>query len=69
MLEVLNPATEEVVESLEPATEDELVKANGHPEAMAPLVIALAKAAESFLDPAARAELDALATSLAQTIR
>lgn len=43
--------------------------ANGHPEAMAPLVRALAKAAESFLDPAARAELDTLAASLAQTKR
>ena len=40
--------------------------ANGHPEAMVPLVRALAKAAESFLDSAARAELEALATSLAQ---
>ena len=43
--------------------------ANGHPEAMAPLVTALAKAAESFLDPAARAELDALAVTLAKTKR
>jgi hypothetical protein len=43
--------------------------ANGHPEAMAPLVTALARAAESFLDPAARAELDALATSLAHACR
>jgi hypothetical protein len=43
--------------------------ANGHPDAMAPLVTALAKAAESFLDPAARGELDALAASLAQTKR
>lgn len=43
--------------------------ANGHPEAMAPLVTALAKAAESFLDPAARAELDALAATLAKTKR
>ena len=38
--------------------------ANGHPESMAPLVKALAKAADSFLDPAARAELDALASRL-----
>ena len=43
--------------------------ANGRREAMAPLVIALARAAESFLDPAARAELDALATSLAHACR
>ena len=43
--------------------------ANGHPEAMAPLVTALAKAADAFLDPAARAELDALATRLARTGR
>jgi hypothetical protein len=43
--------------------------ANGHPEAMAPLVTALAKAAESFLDPAARAELDALAATLAKRKR
>jgi hypothetical protein len=43
--------------------------ANGHPEAMAPLVIALAKAADGFLDPAARAELAALATRLAQLER
>ena len=43
--------------------------ANGHSEAMAPLVSALARAAESFLDPAARAELDALATSLARASR
>ena len=39
--------------------------ANGHPEAIAPLVTALAKAAESFLDSPARAELDALAADLA----
>jgi hypothetical protein len=39
--------------------------ANGHPEAMAPLVTALAKAAEAFLDAGARAELDALAARLA----
>jgi hypothetical protein len=39
--------------------------ANGHAGAMAPLVRALARAAESFLDPAARAELDALAARLA----
>jgi len=38
--------------------------ANGHPDTMAPLVRALAKAAESFLDPPARAELDALAVRL-----
>ena len=43
--------------------------ANGHPEAMAPLVTALARAADSFLDPAARAELDALASSLAKLER
>ena len=43
--------------------------ANGHPEAMAPLVTALAKAADSFLDPAARAELDALASTLAKLER
>ena len=43
--------------------------ANGHPEAMAPLVTALARAAESYLDPAARAELDALAVSLARNGR
>ena len=40
--------------------------ANGHPEAMAPLVTALARAADAFLDPAARGELDALAASLAR---
>ena len=40
--------------------------ANGHPEAMAPLVSALAKAADSFLDPAARSELTALAAQLAR---
>ena len=39
--------------------------ANGRPAAMAPLVSALAKASESFLDPAARAELQALAARLA----
>lgn len=38
--------------------------ANGHPEAMAPLVTALARAADAFLDPPAKAELDALATRL-----
>ena len=43
--------------------------ANGHPEAMAALVTALARAAESFLDPAARGELDALAASLARAKR
>lgn len=43
--------------------------ANGHPEAMAPLVSALARAAGSFLDPAARSELDALAAQLAQLKR
>ncbi|MFL5619922.1 MAG: hypothetical protein ACJ79A_16195 [Gemmatimonadaceae bacterium] len=43
--------------------------ANGHPESMAPLVIALAKAADSFLDPAARSELVALAAQLAQLKR
>jgi hypothetical protein len=43
--------------------------ANGHPEAMAPLVSALAKAADSFLDPAARSELDSLATQLARLKR
>ena len=40
--------------------------ANGHPESMAPLVAALAKAADAFLDAAARSELDALATQLAR---
>jgi hypothetical protein len=40
--------------------------ANGHPEAMAPLVNALARAADTFLDPASRAELDALAARLAK---
>jgi hypothetical protein len=43
--------------------------ANGHPEAIAPLVTALAKAADAFLDPAARAELSALAAKLTQTKR
>jgi hypothetical protein len=43
--------------------------ANGHPESMAPLVSALAKAADSFLDPAARSELAALAAQLAKTAR
>lgn len=43
--------------------------ANGYPESMAPLVAALAKAADAFLDPAARSELDALATRLAQSKR
>jgi len=43
--------------------------ANGHPESMAPLVAALAKAADSFLDPAARSELAALAAQLAKTAR
>jgi hypothetical protein len=43
--------------------------ANGHPGAMAPLVTALARAADSFLDPAARAELDALASLLAKLER
>ena len=43
--------------------------ANGYPEGMAPLVSALAKAADSFLDPAARSELDALASQLAQLKR
>ena len=38
--------------------------ANGHPEGMAPLVDALARAADSFLDPAAKAELEALAARL-----
>ena len=41
--------------------------ANGRADTMAPLVSALARAADSFLDPAARAELDALAASLAGT--
>jgi hypothetical protein len=40
--------------------------ANGHADAMAPLVAALAKAADSFLDAAARSELDTLATQLAR---
>ena len=39
--------------------------ANGRAEVMAPLVTALAKAADSFLDPPARAELHALAAKLA----
>ena len=43
--------------------------ANGHPEAIAPLVTALAKAADPFLDAAARAELSALAARLSQTKR
>jgi hypothetical protein len=43
--------------------------ANGHPESMAPLVAALANAADSFLDPAARSELAALAAQLAQLKR
>ena len=43
--------------------------ANGYPEGMAPLVSALARAADSFLDPAARSELDALASQLAQLKR
>ncbi|MEO8561130.1 MAG: hypothetical protein ABI601_03585 [bacterium] len=34
---------------------------------MAPLIVSLAKAAESFLDPAARGELDALASRLARS--
>jgi len=38
--------------------------ANGHPESMAPLVVALSKAADAFLDPGARSELDTLATQL-----
>ena len=38
--------------------------ANGHPESMAPLVTALAKAADAFLDAGARSELDTLATQL-----
>ena len=41
--------------------------AKGRADTMAPLVSALANAAESFLDPAARAELDALAARLAAT--
>jgi hypothetical protein len=43
--------------------------ANGHPESMAPLVTALAKAADAFLDPPARSELDALSARLAQSKR
>ena len=43
--------------------------ATAQPAAMAPLVTALTKAAESFLDPAARNELEALAVRLAQTER
>jgi len=39
--------------------------ANGRAHAMAPLVSALARAADSFLDPAARAELETLAARLA----
>jgi len=39
--------------------------ANGRADMMAPLVSALAKAADSFLDPAARAELEALRARLA----
>ena len=41
--------------------------ASGSADAMAPLVSALANAAESFLDSAARAELDALAARLANS--
>jgi hypothetical protein len=41
--------------------------AYGHAESMASLVAALAKAADAFLDPAARLELDALAARLAQS--
>lgn len=37
----------------------------GKAAVMAPLVAALAKAAESFLDPASRGELEALAKALA----
>ena len=43
--------------------------ANGHPEAMAPLVAALAKAADAFLDTASRSELDTLATQLGRLKR
>jgi hypothetical protein len=43
--------------------------ANGHPESMAPLVAALAKAADAFLDPGARSELDTLATQLGRLKR
>jgi hypothetical protein len=43
--------------------------ANGRPESMAPLVSALAKAADSFLVPGARSELAALAAQLAKTAR
>jgi hypothetical protein len=43
--------------------------ANGHPEAMAPLVSALAKAADSFLDSAARSELDTLVIQLSRLKR
>lgn len=43
--------------------------ARGDATAIAPLVAALARAAESFLDPAARAELDTLATTLANGTR
>jgi hypothetical protein len=38
------------------------------PSAMGPLVSALAKAAESYLDPAARGELEALAARLSRPV-
>jgi hypothetical protein len=41
--------------------------ANGRADTMAPLVSALTRAADAFLDPAARAELEALAASLGAT--
>jgi hypothetical protein len=52
-----------------PVTKLADASANGHAEGMASLVTALARAADSFLDPAARAELDALATTLARSAR
>ena len=43
--------------------------ANADPAAMAPLVVSLAKAAESFLDAASRSELDLLAARLVEAAR
>jgi hypothetical protein len=41
--------------------------ANGHPDAMAPLVSALIKAADAFLDTPARSDLEHLAARLGRT--
>jgi len=52
-----------------PVTKLAEASASGDPAALATLVLALARAAESFLDAGSRAELEALAARLADTAR